>query len=166
MLFSKLQLGLSILAATMATQAAYVKKDNSCTNVDTNFSKDIGDWFEQYGQDDTWKKTKQGLEMIILPPKNKTTLLDYETANGKNTRSLLLWYIYILTIIIFLGLPYNVEEGRGPTFNATDYMLYGSFSAVVKSSKIGGAVTAVILIADDGDEIDFELLGGDSQTVT
>jgi beta-glucanase (GH16 family) len=45
-------------------------------------------------------------------------------------------------------------------------MLYGSFSAVVKSSKIGGAVTAVILIADDGDEIDFELLGGDSQTVT
>ena len=38
-------------------------------------------------------------------------------------------------------------------------MLYGRFSATVKASKIGGAITAVILIADGGDEIDFELLG-------
>ncbi|KAI8889775.1 glycoside hydrolase family 16 protein [Backusella circina FSU 941] len=129
----------------MAAQAASVKKGPTCTNVDTDFSKSMKTWHEAYSEKDTWKQTKQGLEMIIIPPKNKTTLHDYKTSNG---------------------LPYNVEEGRGPTFNATDYMLYGSFSAVVKSSKVGGTVTAVILIANDGDEIDFELLGGASQTVT
>ena len=39
-------------------------------------------------------------------------------------------------------------------------MQYGNFSASIKSASVGGAVTAVILIADNGDEIDFELLGG------
>lgn len=57
-------------------------------------------------------------------------------------------------------LPYNKEAGRGPTFNSTTYMHYGKFSAKVKSSPVGGAITAVILIADGGDEIDFELIGG------
>jgi beta-glucanase (GH16 family) len=39
-------------------------------------------------------------------------------------------------------------------------MQYGTFEATVKSAPVGGAVTAIILIADGGDEIDFELLGG------
>ena len=39
-------------------------------------------------------------------------------------------------------------------------MHYGRVSATVKSANVGGAITAVILIADGGDEIDIELLGG------
>jgi len=45
-------------------------------------------------------------------------------------------------------------------------MKYGKFSATVKSAKVPGAVTAVILIADNGDEIDFELLAGPAQQIT
>lgn len=63
-------------------------------------------------------------------------------------------------------MPYNKVEGKGFTFNATSYMQYGRFSATVKSADVPGAVTAVILIADDGDEIDFELLAGGSETIT
>lgn len=61
---------------------------------------------------------------------------------------------------VHLDLPYNKYEGRGPTFNASTYMRYGRVSATVKSASVGGAITAVILLADGGDEIDFELLGG------
>ncbi|KAI8144643.1 concanavalin A-like lectin/glucanase domain-containing protein [Fennellomyces sp. T-0311] len=61
-------------------------------------------------------------------------------------------------------LPYNSHIGRGPTFNSTTYMQYGKFSATIKSSPIGGAITAVILIADGGDEIDFELIGSERNT--
>ncbi|KAI8882834.1 glycoside hydrolase family 16 protein [Backusella circina FSU 941] len=59
------------------------------------------------------------------------------------------------------NLPYNELAGRGPTLNATTYMRYGKVSADIRSASIGGAVTAFILIADGGDEIDFEILGGD-----
>lgn len=45
-------------------------------------------------------------------------------------------------------------------------MLYGKFSATIKSAKVPGAVTAVILIADDGDEIDYEILAGGEETIT
>lgn len=59
-----------------------------------------------------------------------------------------------------LDLPYNKFEGRGPTFNSSTYMHYGRLSATLKSAPVGGAITAVILLADGGDEIDIELLGG------
>lgn len=62
--------------------------------------------------------------------------------------------------------PYNKYEGKGFTFNATSYMQYGKFSAKLKSANVPGAVTAVILIADNGDEIDFEILTGGDQTIT
>lgn len=45
-------------------------------------------------------------------------------------------------------------------------MQYGKFSAQIKSANVPGAVTAVILIADNGDEIDFELLTGGTNTIT
>ena len=66
---------------------------------------------------------------------------------------------------IFLDLPYNQYEGYGPTFNASTYMHYGRVSATIQSANVGGAIAAVILIADGGDEIDFELLGGDPNHV-
>jgi beta-glucanase (GH16 family) len=45
-------------------------------------------------------------------------------------------------------------------------MQYGKFTATVKSAKVPGAVTAVILIADNGDEIDYEILAGGKDTIT
>ncbi|KAI7884900.1 concanavalin A-like lectin/glucanase [Lichtheimia hyalospora FSU 10163] len=56
-------------------------------------------------------------------------------------------------------LPYNSHMGHGPTLNSSTYMHYGRLSATIKSSKVGGAITAVILISDSGDEIDFEVIG-------
>jgi beta-glucanase (GH16 family) len=69
-------------------------------------------------------------------------------------------------VLLFIALPYNKFEGSGFTFNATTYMQYGRFTASIKSAKVPGAVTAVILIADNGDEIDFELLAGGKETIT
>lgn len=40
-------------------------------------------------------------------------------------------------------------------------MRYGKLSAHIRSAGTGGAVTAFILMADGGDEIDFEFLGAD-----
>lgn len=56
--------------------------------------------------------------------------------------------------------------GNGFTFTAPSLMRYGKFSASVKSASVPGAVTAIILLADDGDEIDWEILAGDSKTIT
>lgn len=42
-------------------------------------------------------------------------------------------------------------------------MHYGRLSATLKSAPVGGAITAVILLADGGDEIDVELLGGEQK---
>ncbi|KAL0078090.1 concanavalin A-like lectin/glucanase domain-containing protein [Phycomyces blakesleeanus] len=61
------------------------------------------------------------------------------------------------------SLPYNLYEGTGPTFNPPNYMQYGKFTATIKAAPEGGAVTAIILIADNGDEIDYELIGADDQ---
>jgi hypothetical protein len=73
-------------------------------------------------------------------------------------------YIYqtrSIYLFAFLDLPYNEIGGRGPTLNASTYILYGKISATIRSASVGGAITAFIMIADEGDEIDFELLGGD-----
>lgn len=61
---------------------------------------------------------------------------------------------------------YNNDEGTGCTLNATTYMRYGTFSATVKAGSEPGSVTAVILIADNGDEIDFELLATSENQIT
>ncbi|KAI8876325.1 glycoside hydrolase family 16 protein, partial [Backusella circina FSU 941] len=108
-----------------------------CTNSYTDFSMSMDGWVEENGLTDAWRQTSQGIEMRILPPSDKSTKVDDSPQR----------------------LPYNVEPGRGPTFNATTYMQYGTFEATVKSAPVGGAVTAIIIIADGGDEIDFELLG-------
>lgn len=67
---------------------------------------------------------------------------------------------------MYVELAYNKIEGAGFTFNASTYMQYGKFSATVKSSSVPGSVTAIILIADNGDEIDFEFLAGPNDQVT
>ncbi|KAI8373850.1 concanavalin A-like lectin/glucanase domain-containing protein [Blakeslea trispora] len=62
-------------------------------------------------------------------------------------------------------MPYNESPGRGPTLNATNYMRYGRVSATLKTATDGGVITAFILLADDGDEIDFEMIGNDLRSV-
>lgn len=68
--------------------------------------------------------------------------------------------------LCFVALRYNKIEGVGFTFNASTYMQYGTFSSTIKSSSVPGSVTAIILIADNGDEIDFEFLAGPENQVT
>ncbi|OBZ88982.1 putative glycosidase crf1 [Choanephora cucurbitarum] len=63
-------------------------------------------------------------------------------------------------------LPINSVASEGFTFNHTGTMLYGKFSTVVKSAPAPGAITAVILYAENGDEIDFEFLAGKKDQVT
>ncbi|ORX59600.1 glycoside hydrolase [Hesseltinella vesiculosa] len=62
-------------------------------------------------------------------------------------------------------LPFNKFMGRGPTFNATSFMRFGKVSITMRTSKIPGSITAFILISDTGDEIDFEMIGGDSHQI-
>ncbi|THG96618.1 hypothetical protein EW026_g5238 [Hermanssonia centrifuga] len=71
---------------------------------------------------------------------------------------------------LFLGTPegtvktkhgVNDKVAEGATVNSTFTMLYGKMSFEVAAPSVPGVVTAVILIADEHDEIDVELLGGD-----
>jgi beta-glucanase (GH16 family) len=71
----------------------------------------------------------------------------------------------LTSLSLSLDLPYNVYPGEGATFNYTTYLQYGSFSATMKPSTVGGAVTAFIGIGNGADEIDFEFLGGNSQNI-
>ncbi|GAN05260.1 glycoside hydrolase family 16 protein [Mucor ambiguus] len=135
-----------------ASTAALFRRDDAsgCRNMNTNFAETTEGWVLQKGSsEETYGITPEGLEMRILKPKEYET--SYEAAIDNDTPN---------------KLRYNKYEGKGFTFNATTYMQYGKFSASVKSAKVPGAVTAVILIADNGDEIDFELLAGPAQQIT
>ncbi|KAI7901872.1 concanavalin A-like lectin/glucanase domain-containing protein [Cokeromyces recurvatus] len=115
----------------------------SCTDMNSDFTNSIDGWVLQSGSTkENYEITSEGLQLKLLPPSEYIRLKDEE------------------------GLPYNKYEGSGCTFNATTYMQYGKFSATVKAAKVPGAVTAVILIADNGDEIDFELLANPKNQIT
>ncbi|CDH50984.1 hypothetical protein RO3G_13095 [Lichtheimia corymbifera JMRC:FSU:9682] len=90
---------------------------------------------------ETFSLTDDGLRMHLVPPPQYERLIHKATT-----------------------LPYNSHMGHGPTLNSTTYMHYGRLSATIKSSKVGGAITAVILISDSGDEIDFEVIGSEDHT--
>ncbi|KAI7872200.1 concanavalin A-like lectin/glucanase domain-containing protein, partial [Spinellus fusiger] len=107
-----------------------------CRNHKVDFRKSLGGWFEEDGQKNLYELTSQGLRMKLFPPKKYIPKVDPSTK-----------------------LPFNQFEGQGPTFNPPNLMQYGSFSASIKAASVGGAVTAIILIADNGDEIDYEFLG-------
>ncbi|KAG0170679.1 hypothetical protein DFQ28_005700 [Apophysomyces sp. BC1034] len=136
---------LPLLALALIQSLEVVRAIDSrpvCHNYHTDFSKSMGEWFEVDGEKATNEQiTKDGLKIKLLPPDNLQTL---------RTSS---------------GFVYNKYEGRGATFNATSLMHYGTISAKIKAAAAGGAVTAFILIADDGDEIDFEFVGADPRHV-
>ncbi|KAI8091030.1 concanavalin A-like lectin/glucanase domain-containing protein [Gilbertella persicaria] len=112
-----------------------------CHNFRTEFNKNSRGWIVENTMQDTYDVNQDGIQLNLLPPKQYVRLLD--------TRNL----------------PYNQIGGRGPTLNATTYIRYGRISATMKTASGGGSVTAFILIADDGDEIDFEIVGGDFRSV-
>lgn len=53
----------------------------------------------------------------------------------------------------------------GTLLSSTRYVWYGKISATMTSSQGAGVVTAFILMSDVHDEIDFEFVGTDVQTV-
>lgn len=56
-------------------------------------------------------------------------------------------------------------ESSGTVLSSTVYMWYGNVKARLKSSRGAGVVTAFILFSDVKDEIDFEFIGVDLETV-
>ncbi|KAK4509456.1 Glycoside hydrolase, 38 vacuolar alpha mannosidase [Mucor velutinosus] len=112
-----------------------------CKNHRTDFSKDTTGWQVENSMQDTYDIISNGLQFHLLSPSKYIRMHDQN------------------------NLPYNEIGGRGPTLNATSYMRYGRVSATLRSAGTGGAVTAFILMADGGDEIDFEFLGGDKDLV-
>jgi hypothetical protein len=60
-----------------------------------------------------------------------------------------------------LDLPYNkYTSNTNPNYAYKTPIQYGKVTYVVKSAPGTGVVTAPILISSEGDEIDFEMLGG------
>ncbi|KAF8219128.1 hypothetical protein L208DRAFT_1427141 [Tricholoma matsutake] len=57
----------------------------------------------------------------------------------------------------------NDKIAEGATVNSTFTILYGRISFQIIAPTTPGVVTAAILIADERDEIDIELLGGDAK---
>jgi len=55
----------------------------------------------------------------------------------------------------------NDKIAPGATINSTFTLLYGKVTFEVAAPTVAGIITAVILMADQGDEIDVELVGGD-----
>lgn len=121
--------------------AASGEQKTVCKNYRTDFSKDTSGWQVENSMQDTYDIAGNGLQFHLHPPSKYIRLHDQN------------------------NLPYNEIGGRGPTLNATSYMRYGKVSATLRSAGTGGAVTAFILMADGGDEIDFEFLGGDKDQV-
>ncbi|KAI7880981.1 concanavalin A-like lectin/glucanase [Lichtheimia hyalospora FSU 10163] len=137
-----LLLGLAFMAMTTTTYALPTQNKVDCVNYKTDFSVTTQGWIADHTFQDTYDMTSdKGIEMKLMPPTRYVRMHDHQ------------------------NLPYNQFEGYGPTFNASTYMHYGRVSATIQSANVGGAIAAVILIADGGDEIDFELLGGDPNHV-
>ncbi|KAI0365172.1 concanavalin A-like lectin/glucanase [Pilatotrama ljubarskyi] len=57
----------------------------------------------------------------------------------------------------------NDKVAEGATINSTFTFLYGKVTYAFSGPAVPGVVTAAILIADEHDEIDVELVGGDPQ---
>lgn len=63
---------------------------------------------------------------------------------------------------MLLAMPKN---SAGTVLSSTRFMWYGKVSARLKSSHLGGVVSAFILFSNVQDEIDFEYIGADLETV-
>ena len=65
---------------------------------------------------------------------------------------------------VILTLSEDGESSSGTLLASTTYVWYGNVTAVMKSSRGKGVVSAFILLSDNKDEIDFEFVGTDLET--
>jgi beta-glucanase (GH16 family) len=65
---------------------------------------------------------------------------------------------------ITLAKASNSKFGDGARISTTRYILYGRLTARIKTSTVPGLVTTFITMSDRKDEIDWEIVGGDSTT--
>ncbi|ODQ65943.1 hypothetical protein NADFUDRAFT_46525 [Nadsonia fulvescens var. elongata DSM 6958] len=63
---------------------------------------------------------------------------------------------------VLLAMPKN---SVGAVLASTDYMWYGKVTATMKSSRDQGVISSFILMSDVKDEIDYEFVGKDLETV-
>ncbi|CAG8565972.1 1715_t:CDS:2 [Ambispora leptoticha] len=104
---------------------------------DYNNDPKTAEWINLSGTTSTYSLDGGQLNMILNPPSS------YETITTSYH-------------------PYNSQLGYGLTLNSTYLMHYGTVSAKIKASPIGGVVTAYITMSPEGDEIDWELVGNDT----
>ena len=64
---------------------------------------------------------------------------------------------------VILTLSEDGQSSSGTLLASTTYVWYGNVTAVMKSSRGQGVVSAFILLSDNKDEIDFEFVGADLQ---
>ncbi|KAI8341731.1 concanavalin A-like lectin/glucanase domain-containing protein [Chlamydoabsidia padenii] len=115
-----------------------------CSNHNTDFITSSNGWMPINHDGNTYRFTKDGLQLELVGPDEYYRLTEDGTGNHLSR------------------LPYNDKSAVGATFASDFYMLYGRVSATIKSSRVSGAITSFILLSDSGDEIDFEFFGGDS----
>jgi beta-glucanase (GH16 family) len=58
----------------------------------------------------------------------------------------------------------DIIQGYGGTASSTQSYLYGKFTARLKTARIGGVVSAFILMSPQKDEIDWEWVGKDERS--
>ncbi|KAL1923747.1 uncharacterized protein VTP21DRAFT_8727 [Calcarisporiella thermophila] len=107
----------------------------NCKSFYVDFTKARGTDVLTEENDARYSYTKEGLVLHLTPPK--------KYAPAKNEEG-----------------PYNKFVGGGPTFKSKFMLQYGSVEITLKTAEPGGAVTAFILMAPNGDEIDYEWVGG------
>ncbi|CAO3598398.1 unnamed protein product [Absidia cylindrospora] len=115
---------------------------NECVDYNTDFSVETDGWIPFDSDGDTFSQVGDGMQLDLVPPSEFVRLVEDDT-----------------------NLPYNGQPAKGATFASEFYMHYGRVSATMRSSRVGGSITAFILMSDTGDEIDFEFLGGDAHQV-
>ncbi|KAG1443654.1 hypothetical protein G6F56_010593 [Rhizopus delemar] len=132
-----------ILISSLVLQTALVQA-GKCTSSTTNFADDHAGWTEISDAKSGFEFTSEGLKLTLDPPE--------EYIPKKNASQ--------------DDLPYNeYSSPYAPNFQFKDLLQYGRVTFDVKTAGAPGAVTAAILMAPGGDEIDFEMLGGDPKKV-
>lgn len=156
---------LSIFAQS-AKAAPISKQDasslNQCTNLNTVFAEDMGGWTEETGITSGWSRIDSGLELVLEPPQDFIRLTN-SSDNGNDDA----FFFLVVILTCTIGNPYNeYSSPKAPNFIASQLLHYGKVTYVLKTSGVAGAVTAAILmVPGGGDEIDFEMLGGDRNRV-
>ncbi|KAI8991583.1 concanavalin A-like lectin/glucanase domain-containing protein [Mycotypha africana] len=143
MYLAKLSLCAAVILGASAASTSSGGK-NKCQNLKTDFSNGLGEWFDISGKGKGYKVTSEGLELTLEPPKQFVRMTNPDDNDN----------------------PYNkYESDTSADIQAPQKLHYGKVTYVMKSAGVKGAITDAILISDEGDEIDFEMLGAERNRV-